>query len=178
MLDGMKRATHTPAQHRVSAILDAAIYDEWKATGLTLTEVITRGLAAPAPPDGDEPGPGRGRHAADGRGAPLVVEVGPVLTELLRSLIAAPAPAIVARPRPAPAARLDAQFAALWDAYGTRDRIAVTDVRAVLNCGWSTASRIMSAFTLDGRATLHPRPLGGAYTWTINPPSAPSPADG
>lgn len=111
--------------------------------------------------------------------APVVIEVGPELAGLLRAL--ARDGGQHERPRHAPptaAERLDGQHRALWGAYAARDRIAVADVRAVLGCGWTTASRIMSGLVVTDRATAHPKPLGGAWTWTLRPPDGGPPADG
>lgn len=151
--------------------LDVTHGDVWRAGLAALESGPATSTAAPA--------------------APVVIEVGPDLAALLRALArdggqherpAAPAPAdamTTALVRAARRAeRLDGQHRALWDAYAARDRIAVADVRAVLGCGWTTASRIMGGLVVSGRASAHPKPMGGAWTWTLRPPDGGPPADG
>lgn len=137
-----------------------ARYDALKDRGIGHNDIYAAGLAALESGPAAEP-------------ATVVIEVGPELAGLLRAL-ARPDGGQHERPRHAPptaAERLDGQHRALWDAYSARDRIAVADVRAVLGCGWTTASRIMAGLVVSGRATAHPKPMGGAWTWTLRPPA-------
>ena len=161
------------ATHRATVTgITADELARYKQLDVTHGDVWRAGLAAL------ESGP------AAATAAPVVIEVGPELAALLRALARSDGGQ---HERPAPAApdamtaalvraarraeRLDGQHRALWDAYSARDRIAVADVRAVLGCGWTTASRIMSGLVVSGRATAHPKPMGGAWTWTLRPPA-------
>lgn len=169
--------------HRVSAVLDSATFGAWKRTGLTLTEVIRRGLDGP---DGDQAAAldvasiaASAAIAAAAQTAALIVAAGIPPVEVGRP--ARPHRPAATRPQAHPAAMraVDAGYCARVLAergHGPGSTVTLADVQRAFGCGDKRARRVMHVLTGQGLAVHHERApgTGQPHTWTIQELASPS----